>query len=60
MTVEAKKLAAAMAAVSEWMAEEEGRAGSPRPAAHVPSAWAASGREEIMRMRGLIIGRIMK
>ena len=62
MSIEAKKMAAAMAAVGEYLREEETAAASAAKvrAPEGPSLWALSGRQEIINMRSLVIARLWR
>jgi hypothetical protein len=60
MNTEAKKVAAMLAAVHQFIEEEQATAAmTPSPPAAV-SLWALAGRQQIMNTRALLVGRLWK
>lgn len=59
MNPETKKVAAALAAVNEWMREEAAdRAAAPAPGPALgPSLWALAGRQDLVTQRTMVTGR---
>jgi hypothetical protein len=55
-----KKMAAALAAVTAAMMEDEAAAYRAPAEAHAPSPWPVSGRDAIMGMRQLVTMRMIK
>jgi len=61
MTLDAKKVAAAVAAVNQYLSDEahDASARGPAPSA-APSVWALSGRQRLMQNRELLAARLWK
>ena len=62
MNLEAKKIAAALAAVDMYLAQEAAQSAAQAPGRPTlfPSLWALSGRQAIMNNRALVAARVWK